>query len=410
MTGGTRTWYGTDTQGSVRQTLDDGANVLASQSYDPYGNPETSGQVGIFGYTGELQDGTTNAEYLRARWYQPGTGTLLGVDAELDTTGQAYAYAGDDPANGSDPGGEVWGWNCDRGGPRIDAGTPAGNSGLSAHDLAESAYLDLQGTPRRTCELEIPYASRKGPGNGFADVVDDYRGNDANLWELEPIRKFKSPGGVQSAHAEARGYIQVARNFPQGASASTSARGPGGITLPDTWSGPRSFLLGSQQAFRHSSGGLGVFWPGRFEPGRDGYWYTVLIGVDGDPSYLDPSASQTDGVMWFLILRWQDRSRQPTRADAPTTVDIPYYMHIAKGPPGHTVAPWSAAADEVDGGSCGATLDVHGLPGSRGGRGRRGRCSRVRDGRLRGGRRCRRYGQHCSTRRMRSCECREGSR
>ena len=94
--GGTRTWYGTDNQGSVRQTLDDSANVLATQSYDPYGDPETSGQVGIFGYGGELQDTSTNAEYLRARWYQPGAGTLLGVDPELDTTGQAYSYAGDE--------------------------------------------------------------------------------------------------------------------------------------------------------------------------------------------------------------------------------------------------------------------------------------------------------------------------
>ncbi len=108
VTGGTRTWYGADNQGSVRQVLDDVATVLASQSYDPYGSPESSANVGIFGYTGELQDGTTNAEYLRARWYQPGTGTLLGVDPELDSTGQAYTYAGDDPVGGSDPSGACW--------------------------------------------------------------------------------------------------------------------------------------------------------------------------------------------------------------------------------------------------------------------------------------------------------------
>ena len=61
------------------RTLDDSATVLATQSYDPYGNAETSGQVGIFGYGGQLQDTGTNAEYQRARWYQPGAGTLLGV-------------------------------------------------------------------------------------------------------------------------------------------------------------------------------------------------------------------------------------------------------------------------------------------------------------------------------------------
>ncbi len=96
VTSGTRTWYSTDNQGSVRQTLDGSATVFATQSYDPYGSPETSGQVGIFGYTGKLQDGSTNAEYLRARWCQPATGTLLGVDPLLDATGNAYAWANND--------------------------------------------------------------------------------------------------------------------------------------------------------------------------------------------------------------------------------------------------------------------------------------------------------------------------
>ena len=106
LTNSAHTWYGTDNQGSVRQTLDDTGAVLATQSYDPYGQPETTGQVGSFGYTGELQDSTTGAVDLRARWYQPGTGALLGVDPMLDTTGQAYGYAGGDPVNGSDPSGD----------------------------------------------------------------------------------------------------------------------------------------------------------------------------------------------------------------------------------------------------------------------------------------------------------------
>jgi len=105
LTVGVRSWYGTDNQGSVRQMLDDGGNVLTTQNYDPYGQPETASQIGSFGYTGELQDGTTGAVDLRARWYQPATGTLLGVDPMLDTTGQAYGYAGGDPVNGSDPSG-----------------------------------------------------------------------------------------------------------------------------------------------------------------------------------------------------------------------------------------------------------------------------------------------------------------
>jgi len=77
--------------------------VLGNQNYDPYGSPEGGAQPPTFGYTGELQDGSTNALYLRARWYQPGTGTLLGADPMLDTTGQAYSYAGNNPVFALDP-------------------------------------------------------------------------------------------------------------------------------------------------------------------------------------------------------------------------------------------------------------------------------------------------------------------
>jgi RHS repeat-associated protein len=93
----------------VRQTLDDAANVLGIQSYDPYGQIEAgSSLTSSFGYTGELQDSTTGNEYLRARWYQPGSATLLGVDPALDQTGQPYVYVGGDPVNGSDLSGTCW--------------------------------------------------------------------------------------------------------------------------------------------------------------------------------------------------------------------------------------------------------------------------------------------------------------
>ncbi len=107
LTGGTRTWYGIDGQGSVRQSLDDSGTILGVQNYDPFGQIEAgSSLIGPFGYAGELQDPTTGQQYLRARWYQPGSGTLLGVDPALANTDQPYSYAGDDPVNGSDPSGQ----------------------------------------------------------------------------------------------------------------------------------------------------------------------------------------------------------------------------------------------------------------------------------------------------------------
>ena len=79
--------------------------MVGSANYDPYGSPEGAALPAPFGYTGELTDPATGSQYLRARWYRPGQGTLLGVDPALDSTGQPYSYANDNPANGSDPSG-----------------------------------------------------------------------------------------------------------------------------------------------------------------------------------------------------------------------------------------------------------------------------------------------------------------
>ena len=65
--GGTRTWYGSDALGSVRQTLNNSGAVLGSVTYDPWGQVE-SGSTPGFGFTGELQD-ESGMVYLRTRWY-----------------------------------------------------------------------------------------------------------------------------------------------------------------------------------------------------------------------------------------------------------------------------------------------------------------------------------------------------
>ena len=91
--------------GTARQLLNDAGHVTAIANYDPYGTPEGAALPSPFGYTGELTDPATGSQYLRARWYRPGQGSLLGVDPALDSTGQPYSYADDNPANGSDPSG-----------------------------------------------------------------------------------------------------------------------------------------------------------------------------------------------------------------------------------------------------------------------------------------------------------------
>ena len=42
-----------------------------------------------------------------ARWYDPATAEFTSVDPDVASTGQPYAYAGDDPVNGGDPSGKA---------------------------------------------------------------------------------------------------------------------------------------------------------------------------------------------------------------------------------------------------------------------------------------------------------------
>ena len=104
-TSGTRTWYGSDALGSVRQTLSNTGVVQGAINYDPWGAVQ-SGSVATFGFTGEVQDGSN--VYLRARWYNASAGRFVGVDpwegnAQRPLSLHKYAYSENDPANAIDP-------------------------------------------------------------------------------------------------------------------------------------------------------------------------------------------------------------------------------------------------------------------------------------------------------------------
>jgi RHS repeat-associated protein len=101
----TPTYYHPDQQGSVRLITDASGNVAATYTYDAYGKLTASTGVLVqpFGYGGEYTDQETGYQYLRARYYDPTTGQFLTRDPLVAVTGQAYAYADDDPANNADP-------------------------------------------------------------------------------------------------------------------------------------------------------------------------------------------------------------------------------------------------------------------------------------------------------------------
>jgi len=110
VAGGTRTWYASDALGSVRQTLTDSGSVLGAQHFDPWGQPQRA-TIAPFGFTGEVQQGAS--VYLRARWYNAGSGSFGSRDsfagrAETPNTLAPYTYAANSPVMLSDPSGRCY--------------------------------------------------------------------------------------------------------------------------------------------------------------------------------------------------------------------------------------------------------------------------------------------------------------
>jgi RHS repeat-associated protein len=102
-----RTWYLTDGLGSVVGTTSTSGATSGSQTYDPWGQPQAAAPA-RFGFTGELTSAETGLVYLRARWYNPAEGTLLGRDPHpgampSPSSLHPYQYGYNNPVSNSDP-------------------------------------------------------------------------------------------------------------------------------------------------------------------------------------------------------------------------------------------------------------------------------------------------------------------
>ncbi|HEY0736593.1 MAG TPA: RHS repeat-associated core domain-containing protein [Herpetosiphonaceae bacterium] len=108
--GSTRTWYGSDILGSVRQTLSDTGTAAAPIHYDPWGKP-SQGTPPTFGFTGELQDASGGLVHLRARWYLPEQAAFASRDPFAGFPEQPYSlhpyqYGYNNPILYTDPTGQ----------------------------------------------------------------------------------------------------------------------------------------------------------------------------------------------------------------------------------------------------------------------------------------------------------------
>lgn len=104
---GTAYYFQTDQLGSVRTVTAGTGGLAATYSYDAYGNrTSTTGSIANpFGFAGEYTDAETGWQYLRARYYDPGTGQFVSRDPAVVLTRSAYGYVDGDPMNGTDPSG-----------------------------------------------------------------------------------------------------------------------------------------------------------------------------------------------------------------------------------------------------------------------------------------------------------------
>ena len=103
------TYYHQDQLGSTRALTNSSGTVVATYTYDPYGNlaGSTGTATNPFRYAGQYTDPETGYQYLRARYYDPSTAQFLTRDPIEDVTRSAYAYVNGNPLNATDPTGLI---------------------------------------------------------------------------------------------------------------------------------------------------------------------------------------------------------------------------------------------------------------------------------------------------------------
>jgi RHS repeat-associated protein len=85
--GGSWYYYLADGLGSTMAVVDGSGAVQDSYTYDVYGTPTKTGSLANeFDFAGQQTDGT-GLQYLRARYYDPGTGTFLSREPMAVHTG-----------------------------------------------------------------------------------------------------------------------------------------------------------------------------------------------------------------------------------------------------------------------------------------------------------------------------------
>ena len=114
LSAGTITYLNPDALGSVRGIVSSTGALVATTSYDAWGNPQTTGGLTAttpFGYAGAYTD-PDGLLYLINRYYDPATGQFTSVDPDVTQTLAPYGYAAGNPVMTSDPDGLMAAWDA----------------------------------------------------------------------------------------------------------------------------------------------------------------------------------------------------------------------------------------------------------------------------------------------------------
>jgi RHS repeat-associated protein len=102
-----------DALGSLRQLVDGSGAITLTQPFEPFGAPlsNTGAESSEFGFTGE-QDEVAGLVFLRARFYDPGSGRFISKDPfpgfpASPATLHPYLYVANNPVNLVDPSGQI---------------------------------------------------------------------------------------------------------------------------------------------------------------------------------------------------------------------------------------------------------------------------------------------------------------
>jgi RHS repeat-associated protein len=203
-TNGSISYFGIDGVGSVVLTTDTNGTVLSSAGYSPWGEIFVTPSPELFGYTGRENGGPS--WYYRARYYDAGHARFLSEDPVRDAI-KWYAYAVNDPVNGTDPSGMTL-YRCSR--------PLSGVAGLFAGQNSTRRHVFLYSTAeKKGCGV--------GPKNslpGAASTV--YKMSVEGEWEYDA--PFDSSGKLK------RGYtctvMSQDSNYEQCALGECSGKAP----------------------------------------------------------------------------------------------------------------------------------------------------------------------------------------